>query len=110
MTVDPLTLAVVSGGVVAIAEEMGWALRRTSFSEAVREGEDCSASVFNAAGEMLGAGNYAPGHLGTSPTAVAGVLAAYPAEDMRPGDAFLVNDPTMNSGHFPDYSHCPVLR
>ena len=110
MTVDPLTLAVISGGVVAIAEEMGWALRRTSFSEAVREGEDCSASVFNAAGEMIGAGNYAPGHLGTSPTAVAGVVAAYPTEEMRPGDAFLVNDPTMNSGHFPDiFSIAPVF-
>jgi N-methylhydantoinase B len=110
MTVDPLTLAVVSGGVVAIAEEMGWALRRTSFSEAVREGEDCSASVFDANGRMIGAGNYAPGHLGTSPTAVAGVLEVYPSEEMRPGDAFLVNDPTMNSGHFPDiFSIAPVF-
>lgn len=108
---DPLTLAVVSNALVAAAEEMGWVLRKTSFSEAVREGEDCSASIFDAQGQMIAQGNYAPGHLGTSPTAIQAVLARYPRETMRPGDAFLLNDPSMNSGHLPDiFSVAPIFH
>jgi N-methylhydantoinase B len=111
VTIDPLTLAVVSNALIAVAEETGWVLRRTSYSEAVREGEDLSASVFNAEGEMIGQGNYAPGHLGTSPTAVAAVVRKYPKHTMRPGDAFLLNDPTMNSGHLNDiYSIAPAFH
>jgi N-methylhydantoinase B len=111
MSVDPLTLAVLSNGLIATAEEMGWVLRKTSFSEAVREGEDCSASVFDAEGNMIAQGNYAPSHLGTSPTAIQGVLQRYPRASMRQGDAFLVNDPSMNSGHLPDiFSIAPVFH
>lgn len=103
-------MAVVSSAVVSTAEEMGWVLRKTSFSEAVREGADCSASVFDADGHMIGQGNYAPAHLGASPAAVAAVRERFAAEDMRPGDAFLVNDPSVNSGHLPDvFSIAPVF-
>ncbi len=38
MAIDPITLTVVWNTLVSIADEMGEALRRTSFSEAVREG------------------------------------------------------------------------
>lgn len=108
---DALTLGVLSNALVAVAEEMGWVLRRTSFSEAVREGEDLSASIYDREGSMIGHANYAPSHLGTSPTAVAAVRAAYPDSVMRPGDAFLLNDPAMNSGHLPDlYSIAPVFH
>ena len=108
--IDPLTLAVVSNGLVAAAEEMGLVLRKTSFSEAVREGEDCSASIFDAEGNMVAQGNFAPSHLGTSPTAVRAVLRRYARKEMRPGDAFLLNDPSMNSGHMPDiFSISPIF-
>ncbi len=111
MSVDPLTLAVVTGSFVSTAEEMGWVLRRTSFSEAVREGADCSATVFDSEGSMIGQGNYAPAHLGASPFAVAAVRERYPADQMRPGDAFLVNDPAVNSGHLPDvFSIAPAFH
>jgi N-methylhydantoinase B len=110
VSVDPLTLAVVTGGFVSTAEEMGWVLRRTSFSEAVREGADCSATVFDAEGSMIGQGNYAPAHLGASPFAVAAVREHFPAAEMHPGDAFLVNDPAVNSGHLPDiFSIAPAF-
>jgi N-methylhydantoinase B len=110
MASDPLTLAVVANALVAISEEMGSVIRRTSFSEAVREGEDCSASVFDAEGNAIAQGNYAPGHLGASEPAVKAVLRRYPPEDMRPGDAFLLNDPPHNSGHLPDFfSVAPIF-
>jgi N-methylhydantoinase B len=110
MSTDPLVLGLISNSLVAVAEEMGWVLRRTSFSEAVREAEDLSASVFDVAGNMIGASNYAPGHLGASPIAVAAVVRRYPPESMKPGDAFLLNDPSMNSGHLPDiFSIAPIF-
>ena len=36
--VDPVTLTVVWNALISIADEMSGALRRTAFSEAVREG------------------------------------------------------------------------
>ena len=45
--VDPVTLTVIWNSLVSIADEMGGALRRTAFSEAVREGEDFSTGLFD---------------------------------------------------------------
>ena len=38
--IDPITLTVIWNSLISIADEMSGALRRTAFSEAVREGED----------------------------------------------------------------------
>ena len=46
--VEPVTLTVVWNSLVSIADEMGSALRRTAFSEAVREGQDFSTGLFDA--------------------------------------------------------------
>ena len=43
--VDPVTLTVVWNALISIADEMSGALRRTAFSEAVREGEDFSTGA-----------------------------------------------------------------
>jgi N-methylhydantoinase B len=111
MAVDPLTLAFITNALGSTAEQMGWVLQTTSFSEAVREGADCSATVFDANGNLIGQGAYAPGHIGTSATAVAAIVERFPRETMKPGDAFLVNDPSMNSGHLPDmFSIAPVFH
>src|SRR3546814_10557127 len=61
--VDPITLTVLWKTLISIAEEMGTALRRTAFSEAVREGDDFSAAVFDRFGRMIAQGNFTPGPL-----------------------------------------------
>ena len=43
--VDPVTISVLWNTLLSITEEMGSAIRRTSFSEAVREGEDFSTGL-----------------------------------------------------------------
>ena len=43
--IDPITLTLIWNSLISIAEEMSGALRRTAFSEAVREGEDFSAGA-----------------------------------------------------------------
>jgi N-methylhydantoinase B len=100
--VDPITLGVLWGGLQAVAEEMGLALRRTAYSEAVREGLDFSTAVFDASGRMIAQGNFSPGHLGAMPSVVGHVLDAYPPPTFQPGDAVLLNDLYMGSGHLPD--------
>lgn len=101
-TIDPITLGVLWGGLQAVAEEMGLALRRTAYSEAVREGLDFSTAVFDARGRMIAQGNFSPGHLGAMPAVIEHVLAEYPQPTFQPGDAVLLNDLYMGSGHLPD--------
>lgn len=100
--IDPITLTVVWNGLLAIAEEMGSTLRRTAYSEAVREGEDFSTGVFDAKARLIAQGNFTPGHLGSMPYVVKTVLEYFPVETLRPGDAVLLNDSFLGSGHFPD--------
>jgi N-methylhydantoinase B len=101
-SIDPITLSVVWGYLIAICEEMGLTLKRTAYSEAVREGNDFSPGFFDARGRLIAQGEYSPGHLGAMPFAVKHALNAYPAEELFPGDAIVLNDLYMGSGHLPD--------
>lgn len=109
--VDPVTLSVLWNGLVGIAEEMGSTLRRTAFSEAVRDGDDFSTAVFDRAGRLLAQGNYTPGHLGSMPYIMKHILELYPAGSFEPGDSILSNDSALGSGHYPDFFLVtPVFR
>lgn len=101
--VDPITLTVVWNTLVSIADEMGGALRRTAFSEAVREGEDFSTGLFDRRGRLIAQGNFTPGHLGAMPYAVKNCLDYIPSEELRPGDMLVTNDAYLGGGHFPDF-------
>jgi N-methylhydantoinase B len=100
--IDPITLTVLWNSLVSIADEMGGALRRTAFSEAVREGEDFSAGLFDRRGRLVAQGNFTPGHLGAMPYAVKNCLDTIPPDQLRPGDMLLTNDAYLGGGHFPD--------
>jgi N-methylhydantoinase B len=101
--VDTITRDVVWAALHSIAEEGGTALRRTAYSQAVREGRDFSVALFDAAGQMIAQGDFSPGHLGSMPSIVRHVLAEYPAATLAPGDAIVLNDLYMGSGHLPDF-------
>lgn len=109
--VDAITLTVVWNKLISIADEMGGALRRTAFSEAVREGEDFSTGLFDRTGRLVAQGNFTPGHLGAMPYVVRHLLDSFPAETLRPGDTVVTNDPFLGGGHFPDFfMMTPVFR
>jgi N-methylhydantoinase B len=101
--VDPITLGVVWGALQSIAVEVGTTVHKTAYSEQAREGQDFSVAVFDAHGRMVAQGPYSPGHMGAMSAAVRNVLAAHPIETLEPGDAILLNDPLLGSGHFPDF-------
>jgi len=88
---------------IAVVEEQAQALVRTAFSTSVREAGDLSAGVFDAQGRMLAqAVTGTPGHVNSMANAVRHFLAAYPLENMRPGDHYITNDPWLTCGHLHD--------
>lgn len=101
--IDPVTLGVVWGALRSITVEIGTTVHRTAYSEQAREGQDFSVAVFDPEGQMVAQGPYSPGHMGAMSFAVRHALAAHPVETLRPGDAILLNDPLLGSGHFPDF-------
>jgi N-methylhydantoinase B len=101
--VDPITLGTVWGALQSIAVEIGTTVHRTAYSEQAREGQDFSVGVFDASGRMVAQGPYSPGHMGAMSFAVRHALAAHPIETLEPGDAILLNDPLLGSGHLPDF-------
>jgi N-methylhydantoinase B len=109
-SVDPITLTVIWNSLISIANELGYTLRHTAFSEGVREGDDFSTAVFDRNALMIAQGNFSPGHLGSMPAMAKHVLRYFPAETLKPGDSILVNDSFIGAGHFPDtYEIMPVF-
>jgi N-methylhydantoinase B len=101
--IDPITLTVVWNSLISIADEMSGALRRTAFSEAVREGEDFSTGIFDPQARLIAQGNNTPGHLGAMPYVVKNVLDYVPLDRIAPGDAIVTNDSFLGGGHYPDF-------
>jgi N-methylhydantoinase B len=100
---DAITKSVVWAALQSIAEEAGTALRKTAYSQAVREGRDFSVALFDARGRMIAQGDFSPGHLGSMPSIVGHVLREYPPDSLERGDAIVLNDLYMGSGHLPDF-------
>jgi N-methylhydantoinase B len=96
---DPIELEVFKSLYHSIAEEMGAALRRTSFSPNIKERRDYSCAVFDSAGQVVAMGDHMPVHLGSMPMSVA---AAVKQCALEPGDVVMLNDPFRGGTHLPD--------
>jgi N-methylhydantoinase B len=76
-----------------IAREMGITLVRTSGSPVVTDAKDLSCTVLDENHEQIGFSGYVSFHVSTSVLAIEAILRNYEADDIRPGDAFVANDP-----------------
>jgi len=99
---DPVTTEVVRNKLESIAEEMQWTLLSSSFSPIVKEGMDCSASLFTPEGTTLAQACAIPVHLTTLIPCIARVVRTFPVADMHEGDVFCMNDPYAGGTHMPD--------
>lgn len=99
---DPITLEVVRNKLDGIANEMQSTLLRSSFSTVVKEGLDASASLFTPEGETLAQALAIPIHLATLIPVVQTVIREFPADTVREGDLFIMNDPYRGGTHLPD--------
>lgn len=97
---DAIELEVFRHLFTALAEEMGAALKRASFSPNIKERRDYSCALFNPAGEAVSLGDHMPVHLGAMPMSVEAALS-----DLGPlaeGDVVCLNDPFRGGTHLPD--------
>jgi N-methylhydantoinase B len=98
MSLDPVSLQVMIGGLRAACDEMGATLIRSAYSANIKERHDCSTALFDPAGELVMQAEHIPVHLGSMPDAVAAVLE----DEQRPGEAWILNDPYRGGTHLPD--------
>lgn len=98
MSIDPITLQVMIGGLRAACDEMGATLIRSAYSANIKERHDCSTALFDASGELVMQAEHIPVHLGSMPDAVAAVLD----ERHEPGVEWILNDPYRGGTHLPD--------
>ncbi len=98
---DPITFDVLRNAFMNITDEMAVTLRRTAYSTNVKTRGDFSCSVLDRELRVIAQAGQ-PGHLVSIATAVPLSVREIGIETMRPGDAFLVNDPYRGSNHLND--------
>lgn len=99
---DAITFEVVRGGLVAICEEMRTVMTSAAFSPLLSLSSDLSCALLDQRGDVVAQGNDIPVHLGAMPFSAKGMLARFPLDEWRPGDAVLANDPYSGGSHLPD--------
>lgn len=96
---DSVRLEIYRSLFTSVAEEMGIALRRTSFSPNIKERRDYSCAVFDRRGLLIAQGDHMPVHLGSMPMSV---RAAIERCQINAGDVIVLNDPYAGGTHLPD--------
>jgi N-methylhydantoinase B len=97
---DPIATAVLQNRLNAIAEEMGEAMLRTSYSQILNSSRDFSIAIVDGKCRLVAQADHIPVHVGAMPWAVRAVVDTFP--EPRPGDVFLLNDPYHGGSHLPD--------
>jgi N-methylhydantoinase B len=99
-----IDLQIMWNRLIAVVEEQAQVLMRTAFSPIVRECGDLSAGVFDRQGRMLAqAVTGTPGHVNSMAESVKHFIRHFPLDTMKPGDAYITNDPWMGTGHLNDF-------
>jgi N-methylhydantoinase B len=101
LAVSPITTELIRGALTYASEEMGIALRNSSYSPNIRERMDHSCSIFDSKKRLVAQAEHIPVHLGSLPFAVNATLKSF-KETLEEGDAVLVNDPSLAGTHLPD--------
>ena len=86
-------LEIVASAFDAATREMAASLVRTAYSPNIKERGDCSTAICDVSGRALSLMTHAPAHLGSTLRLVPAILKRFPLETLKPGDAFLANDP-----------------
>ncbi|MDA0186539.1 MAG: hydantoinase B/oxoprolinase family protein [Proteobacteria bacterium] len=112
--IDPVTAAVIQGGLDTIALEMGHKLMRMSYSSIIRESEDFGAALTDATGRQLCECRLStPLQSGPIPGYVRNILSTLEArgETLNEGDVIMHNDPYGGASHGPDVAFAvPVFH
>ena len=98
---DPVRLELFNNLFMSIAEQMGVVLANTAYSVNIKERLDFSCAIFDDEGELIANAPHLPVHLGSMDESVKAVIRAK-KDNMKPGDAYLINSPYNGGTHLPD--------
>lgn len=90
---DLIDVEVHQKSVRNIANEMAITLMRTSGSPVVTDAKDFSTCILDANVEQIAFSGFVTFHVSTAVLGVEAVLRNTPIEEIKPGDAFMCNDP-----------------
>jgi len=99
--VDPILLSIFAHRFMAIAEQMGRALQKTSVSTNVKERLDYSCALFDEDGGLVANAPHLPVHLGSMSTCVRKQAAIWKGR-LKKGDVLMSNHPSFGGTHLPD--------
>ena len=100
---DAITLEVLWTRIISVVDEAAKAIVRTSFSTLSNEANDFACVLTDARGYALAQNSGSiPSFIGTLPATVRHFLVGIGAENMRPGDVLITNDPWQGTGHMSD--------
>lgn len=99
--IDPIMLSIFGHRFMAIAEQMGRALQKTSVSTNVKERLDYSCALFDSDGGLVANAPHLPVHLGSMSTCVRTQATIWKGK-LKPGDVIVSNHPEFGGTHLPD--------
>ena len=105
MSVDPITIEVISSRLQETAAAMEYALYHSGYSPILRESKDGSAGLTDAQGRVIMIGGGLQYHYTAYQKSVTALLESYPAHKLREDDSFITNNPyTSGNAHVPDFA------
>ena len=97
-THDPITLEILSNALRSVADETFVALRKSAFSNNIKERADHSTALFDAKGRLIVQSQQSlPIHVGGIAGTIRVLLEKY-GDDIHEGDVFVGNDPYVAAG------------
>jgi N-methylhydantoinase B len=99
--IDPITLEVVTEGLISVVREMRATVFRTARSVAIYEARDFSCGLFDANGQVVAQSEDIGSHVVPLPWSVEAALEDM-GHDLAPGDVILMNDPYRGGTHLND--------
>ena len=101
ITADPVMLEIFNNLLMSIAEQMGVTLQNTAYSANIKERLDFSCAIFDNQGNLVANAPHVPVHLGSMAESVNTIITRRKGS-IRPGDAYMLNDPYNGGTHLPD--------
>jgi len=109
---DPITTEILWTRLISAVDEAAATFVRTSFSTLVREANDYAVVLTDRLGRNVAQSSQSiPSFISTMPVTIRAFIAEFGIDSMKPGDAFITNDPWIGTGHLNDASLAmPIFR
>jgi N-methylhydantoinase B len=103
IAIDPVTLEVMTGALMAICKEMARTMERAAYSPAFTEGADMTTALLDADFNLIGQYEGIPAQMGSMKFGVIGGVQTIGLENIAEGDVILHNDSYRGTPHLPEF-------